>query len=330
MGRKKLSEKVVRSRRASKLRERLKLGVKITDDDREWLAAYEAAKIAEVAERSAAPLPRDDDEPASPAPPSDDATPPPVGDVPTAPIEDAPPPPPPDVDPLPPPRAPPLPRPPRPDRDERQDKKADGGKPRGDWRAKYNDGDASDGRETTCKIVADQWHGALKMLAEQIKASGVDPIVDPDKLYGAIVLTVDEIMPDHVRLSPRARALAGTTAIVVHRFVRRKEIAESIAKAKGREEHQKWQMEQARMKEKSSAKSSSASASQNQSAPSPPPPIAVTEVAVPVAAATVSATQDSASAGVNGSNAAPTFGEPMTRTRVPFDPFDLSDPDAVY
>lgn len=93
----------------------------------------------------------------------------------------------------------------------------------------------------------------LRVLADQIKASGVDPIVNPDDLYGSIILTVDELMPEHVRLTPRARALAGTTAILAHRFMRRKEISEALDKQNARKEHEQWQAERIRQKEKNEA-----------------------------------------------------------------------------
>lgn len=228
-----------RSRRASKLRDKLKRTGAITDDEREWLDAYEAAK-GNVDDIDAPP---DDAPPVVEAvPPTDDVAPPPAAadDVAAPPVVAA------EL-----PKAPPLPRPPRIERASDDD---DGGKKKGGkgWRAKYEDDD-SDGREATCKAVADQWHGGLKVLADQIKASGVDPIVDPDRLYGAIILTVDEIMPDHVRLSPRARAVAGTTAIVVHRFIRRKEIAENQKRDSERKEHQQWQTDRNKSRERAEA-----------------------------------------------------------------------------
>lgn len=255
MAKKKYSERQQRSRRASKLREKVKEGRPLTADEKEWLAAYELAKSSEVAARVDAVTGKEsaveDPQPGTEADPTEGVDDKPDDIEPEAEATkiEAPPPPP---------TAPPLPRPPRVERASEADDDAKASKKKAaSWRAKY-ESDAGDGREETCKYVADQWHGALRALADQIKASGVDPIVDPDKLYGAIILTVDEVMPAQVRLSPRARALAGTTAIVVHRFVRRKEIAEIQKTETDRKEHQKWQAERIKNKERTEAEADTA------------------------------------------------------------------------
>ncbi len=282
MAKKKKSEKdwspaQQRSRRAARIRQKLKEGKAVSDDDQEWFAAYEADRAADRAPSAAEAHEAEssasvDDEPTSAAVSSvDEENVPenrpagigaegvgePEGVSPT-------------VDLPPPPKAPPLPRPPR---TERKRDDASGANDSKDWKKKYRDEHV--GREATLKLVTDQYIGILAMLSEQIKLSGVDPVIDPEKLRGAVMLTADKLLPEKVEISPEMVVVGGTTALVVHRFMRRKEIAAALEKQQGRKDHQKWQEERARVKERnaeetSASPSPSASSSASSGAPSSP------------------------------------------------------------
>lgn len=96
-----------------------------------------------------------------------------------------------------------------------------------DWRGKHRAG-AFGGREFTCEFVATQWLTILKAMSDQLEAVGVKPLIPPSALYGAMVLTVDTVLPANVDLSPPQVAALGTTAITVQRFLHRKRIAAAI------------------------------------------------------------------------------------------------------
>jgi hypothetical protein len=106
----------------------------------------------------------------------------------------------------------------------------------GDWREKYKRGAAgASSREVTVTKIAEQWRNVLSAMTQGMVAAGITPLVDPADLYPSIVLVVDEILPAHVELTPKMIAVGGTTALVVQRFVRRKEIAEAMQKDSDRE-----------------------------------------------------------------------------------------------
>lgn len=96
---------------------------------------------------------------------------------------------------------------------------------RDNWRDKYKNG-AGAGREQTCQLIAGYWHQMLKSMADQIKTAGAEPWIDPDALMPSMVLTLDEVLPEDMQLTPRATALLGTTAITAQRFLLRGKIRE--------------------------------------------------------------------------------------------------------
>jgi hypothetical protein len=216
-------------KRAYSMREKLRAGRELSSEDTEWLAQYEASAKktgpsvrkepdapnngngdAPVVDQSetvvdpkvdSAPLP-DDTVVQAPVRP-EQAAPPPVPQLPPPPVADS------------------LPTPPRVSIGE--DDSAPRGK--GAWQDKYRGkADGGEGREKTCVFIAEQWLGILLAMESQIKESGGKPLIDVQSLGGAIVLTVDELLPTNVKLTPRMIALGGTTAITVQRFMRRKEI----------------------------------------------------------------------------------------------------------
>lgn len=206
----------------------------VTEDERTFLAEYEQS-VAKPATSDLPPEPEPQETQDEPAPPAQESEPQP--EPASIPVPPASPPP------LPPPvgRIPPVPPPPR----VRFDDAAP--RPGGDWRDKYRRGDGNaTGRQTTIEFVADQWYGILRLMADQIKMSGADPIIDPDKLYGAIVLTLDEVIPDHVELTPRMLAAGGSTALIVQRFMRRKQVSEAMDKEQARAKMREWQDQMAR------------------------------------------------------------------------------------
>lgn len=70
-------------------------------------------------------------------------------------------------------------------------------------------------------------------MSDQLEAVGVKPLIAPDLLYGAMVLTLDQVLPPGVDLSPPQVAALGTTAITVQRFLHRRKIAAAIAAGAG-------------------------------------------------------------------------------------------------
>lgn len=104
-----------------------------------------------------------------------------------------------------------------------------------DWCEEFGGGkESSNGRRDTCVRLANGWMAGLRAMRDEIRAAGGDVLVDLDSpdLYNAMVLTVDRIAPERVKVTPEARALVSTTIVLAHRFVARKDIAE----AKAREE----------------------------------------------------------------------------------------------
>lgn len=100
--------------------------------------------------------------------------------------------------------------------------------PRGDWRAKYASGGLG-GRQQTCEFLASQWHMILKAMEGQLEAIGVKPIIPADALYGPMVLTLDQVLPPNVNMSPPQVACLGTTIITAQRFYHRKAIGAALA-----------------------------------------------------------------------------------------------------
>jgi hypothetical protein len=226
--RKTSAQKKAASRKASKIRIKIEDGT-ATESDLEFLAEYDQTKGKPGRppnEESA------EDEPEAVDPDADTVVDPVDG---SAPVDAAPAP-----APAPMPKLPPPPRlsaPPRVrvEADEPNDKKAKGS----DWRDKYRSGPSGTSRELTVTKVAEQWRNILIALTQGMEAAGVKPLIDPNELYPSMVLVLDEVIPAHVELTPKVIALGGTTALIVQRFIRRKEIAEALAKEQEREEFRK-------------------------------------------------------------------------------------------
>lgn len=122
------------------------------------------------------------------------------------------------------------PRPPKPPRVNTDSPRTDGKRQSGNWREKYSGGSSVDGREQTCLTIATQAIGILTLMSEQIRLSGAEPVIEPKLLFNAMVLTVDDVLPDDLTVKPQHIAVGGSIAIISHRFLRRKEIADAIKK----------------------------------------------------------------------------------------------------
>jgi hypothetical protein len=236
-------------KKAWRLRGKIKRGEALTATEAGWLAAYAgeaevtdppppAGAVAEAGTPPAAEEPAPSSPPAAapPPPPSSSAAPPPRRRMD----------PPPKVDPPPP-------------------SSSSSSSKASDWRDKYRPASGDHGgREQACAYFGDLWIGVLASSAAALRSIGVEPLIDPEMLRGPIVLTLDEILPREVALSPRALAVGGSSAILIQRFIRRDEIAAAETKASHR----------ARADEIRRANA-------NSTPPAPPPPI----VDLPVAPA---------------------------------------------
>lgn len=99
----------------------------------------------------------------------------------------------------------------------------------GDWRDKYRRTSLG-GRQQTCEFLADQWYTVVKAMEGQLAAIGVKPLLIPaDALLPTMVLTLDQVLPEMVNLSPPQIALIGTTGIIAQRWYHRKAIATALA-----------------------------------------------------------------------------------------------------
>lgn len=128
---------------------------------------------------------------------------------------------------------PPPPPPPRVDTNFRTGKERDDEPERSsDWRKKYERGKGTAGRETTVLFVAGQYMQFLKWMEAQIVFSGGQPMIPPDEIFNALVITVDDYLPRDVTLKPAHVVVACTTSLVIQRVIRRKKIAEAFENAK--------------------------------------------------------------------------------------------------
>jgi hypothetical protein len=217
--------------RAHYLRGKAKAGKPLSDDERAWLAAYDARPHGNVKEWPQGA----EGAPAATAPPADGVASDPVApaagaDVesaakvsPSIPsVESAPalPPTPPIARVLPP-RPEGLPTPPRVERGERP---ATGRKRWQDGYAGFLGAEGGDGREGACVYVAGLWHGALKQIKESLVEAEIEPIIDPDALVPAMVLVVDKILPPEFALTPEVVACGGSSALLVQRLLKRETI----------------------------------------------------------------------------------------------------------
>jgi hypothetical protein len=140
----------------------------------------------------------------------------------------------------------------------------------GDWRDKFR-GD-SEGREETVTTCAKAICGVLQGMVDEIKMVGGKPVMEVDDLYGPWVLTLDEWLPQDLKIKSEHKAIFGSTGIIVHRFMRRKDIKEALAVEEAKQSFEK-QVE--RRKEEVADKQA------NNPPPMHPNPITVEESAGP-------------------------------------------------
>lgn len=213
-----------RRNRASRIRVKVKDGKPVTDEEKEFLAAYDAEP------HGLAIQPDDPTDPDAAPDEEADADPDAAPDVPAeAPRElhRAPPPP---ADPLPPVAG--LPAPPK---AAEFAKPADGkGARPSKWQDKYGGSMEATGREQTCRYVGSLYHGVLKQCSDSLREAGIDPIinVDDESFHNAIVLAADDILPPEFTLTPTVVAVGGGSALVIQRFVKSKAIKEAQDKKK--------------------------------------------------------------------------------------------------
>lgn len=125
------------------------------------------------------------------------------------------------------------------------------------WQDKYKG--EQENREKACAFFTDKWVAGLKYLAAEIAASGAQPMVDPDVLRPAIMLTVDAYMPD-IDIKPEHEAAIGTSLLLGQRFARRKEIAAMKKQAAKETEQERFVREQKERVERARAESEAKSA----------------------------------------------------------------------
>lgn len=202
---------------AQRLRKREKRGKEMSDEDRQWLTAWEARVAAMPKGRppkdsqSAAEtpadggdgktgndVPQDDAKPADPSPPANATEPPPleappkVAAVPVAAVAGA------------------------------------------DWRDEHRRRTAftGDGRKMLCESVADAWATGLGALVDDmVKAGKAPPLgLDPrlPQIKSMAVLAFDELLPERAKLSPKVALLVVTTTTIGARVVHNKAIAEAL------------------------------------------------------------------------------------------------------
>lgn len=177
-----------------------------TEEEKVWFAAYETTKLKR-GKQVPDPATEQNDEPLE-----DDEGVADLGNEPIGPDEPIPPPPPaPRVE---------IPKPPK---EEQEPQKGST-----DWRKKYRQSMGGDGRERTVITIASQWLAILEWASEQIKMSGGTPMMDPKALFPAIVITVDDFLPERVSIKPQHIAAVGTTLIIGQRIARHKKIGEAI------------------------------------------------------------------------------------------------------
>jgi len=199
--------------RAYRIRKKIKQGIAIDGEEKKWFDNYEANKRQQAPAGQAGAT----DEPEKDGPPAGDIG---VDAGDTGATDSA---------------APPPPPPPR---------VATGGGAQsgggngsdtqgGDWRKRYRGG-GQDGRERTVLAIASQWRGALEFMSEQIKMSGGTPMIPVDELWPHIVITVDDMLPEKVKLKPSHIAVGGTTVLLAQRIARNKKVNEAYERgAKG-------------------------------------------------------------------------------------------------
>jgi hypothetical protein len=96
------------------------------------------------------------------------------------------------------------------------------------WRSKYAGG--QDGREKTVLVIASQWRGILQFMSDQITLSGGTPMISVESIWPALVMTVDDVLPEKVAIKPAHIAAVGTTVLLTQRIARHKKVGEAIAR----------------------------------------------------------------------------------------------------
>lgn len=218
-------EKARRRKRASYIRTKLAEGKPTDEEEREFLAAYDAephGNATPIAEPDAPSEPTESADTAPDAapdvepPPSDFRTPPPPADA-LPPFGE-------------------LPPPPR----VREAPPSGKGGQKGRWQDQYaafGDQTNATPREATCLYIASLWHGGLVQISEALKEADIEPIVNVDKMRGVLVLATDELLPPEAVATPAMIAGAGTTALLAQRLIRAKEVKAAQDKKKAAEEY---------------------------------------------------------------------------------------------
>ncbi len=226
-------------KRAWRIRIKIKKN-KATPTDLDWLRVYESEKVNQPGD----PIPEDPAEdtesPDDEIPPVEETQPEPVTEPSAAPPKppESPVTAPPTPAPAPKvarPKPPPLPRIPSVEIDDAPKGKDAIAK----WQDKYKGqtGQADIGREATCQLIGKPWLDLLTHIAKEMKDCGVDPIIDPEMLWGSIVLSIDQMLPTTVKLTPQIVAAGGSTAILAQRFIQRKTIKTALDKKKAMAAH---------------------------------------------------------------------------------------------
>lgn len=101
----------------------------------------------------------------------------------------------------------------------------------GDWRLKYGAGPGGD-REFVCVQAAQYYTMLLIAVADQIKESGSNPLVNPrsEDFQKVVVLAMDELLPPTVKISPKVEVVGATSALLVQRLLRSKQFNEAKEK----------------------------------------------------------------------------------------------------
>lgn len=86
-------------------------------------------------------------------------------------------------------------------------------------------GGPQNGRQAACVYLGQVWHGVLVQWADALREVDVRPLIEPDELAGALVLTLDQVLPAEVELTPEMFAAVGSSALLAQRFFHREKIA---------------------------------------------------------------------------------------------------------
>jgi hypothetical protein len=209
---------VIDSKKAARLRHKVKTGNKLSAANQRALDEYEAARTAKAEGK----------EPDPAAPESEvktekteiHETPPPVDSAPPPPVNEAPPP------------VPPEPA-----------VKVAGAKS-GDWRDKWRAqvSFSGDGRQMLCEQIGMSIVEGLSALRDETAKVVSPKTPDPRALAGMFVLAMDDLLPERAKLTPKIGAAVVTIGTVGERYYHADKIAEFM---KTDPEHQAWLRKQA-------------------------------------------------------------------------------------